>query len=210
MEKDINEMIVEDSNGIGPDYVRVDYPSNSYKSKAQVKKKEVKKITSGAVVKKSFLKKLGESFLGESLSNVFLYLVSDVIIPSSKELVADMVDKGINMLLYGEEGRSSSPSYKSYSSASNNKVATVKNNIKNSVEDILIGSREEAQDVLDYLVELTSEFGMATVGDYYDAVGVDAPFTTYRYGWTDLSSARVIRVRSGWLIKFPHTVILDD
>lgn len=211
MEKDIQEMEIEDS--IGPRYVQVDFPGNSHKNKMEqtTPEKKVKRITSGSAVKKSIIKKLAESFLGESVSNVFVYLVSDVIIPASKDLIMDAIEKGGSMLIYGEEKSPSKNKYSSYSNVyyGGKKVTASKPRSKSFAEDIIIPSRDEAEEVLENLLDSIKEYGMVSVADYYESVGYDFAFTDNSYGWTNLRSARIVHVRGGWLIKFPRLEVID-
>ena len=57
--------------------------------------------------------------------------------------------------------------------------------------------------------EMIEEFGMASVLNLYDLIGVTAPFTADKYGWTDIRNATAVRVRDGYLLKLPRVMPLD-
>ena len=82
--------------------------------------------------------------------------------------------------------------------------------IKSWIPDVIIlESRAEAEEVLDRLDEMIEEFGMASVLNLYDLIGVTAPFTADKYGWTDIRNATAVRVRDGYLLKLPRVMPLD-
>jgi hypothetical protein len=70
--------------------------------------------------------------------------------------------------------------------------------------DILIESREEAEDVLEYLRALVSRYKIATVNDFYDLVGISVEFANEKWGWCDLQSASIRADRGGYLLNLPH------
>src|SRR5690606_24426648 len=85
--------------------VVVNYSSNSNKSKqpSDAEKPKIKQVTSGTVVerKKSLGSKFKETFAGDDAQSVGNYLLFDVIIPATKNLISDMVSQGIERLLFG-------------------------------------------------------------------------------------------------------------
>ena len=96
-----------------------EFVSNSHKSKEDAKRPEkFSKVISGkaTIRKKNDVQKLAESFFPEDISSVKDYILSDVIIPSLKKGIVDV----ITMLLYGEtsqaksSGIASKISYRSY------------------------------------------------------------------------------------------------
>ena len=56
--------------------------------------------------------------------------------------------------------------------------------------------------------ELIDQYGMVSVGDLYDLVGVTGQYTDNNYGWTDLRTASVVRTRDGYMIKLPRALAL--
>ena len=51
--------------------------------------------------------------------------------------------------------------------------------------------------------ELIDVYGIVSVGDYYDLVGIQGDYTSENYGWTNIRNAQVVRVREGYMIKLP-------
>ena len=57
--------------------------------------------------------------------------------------------------------------------------------------------------------DLIETYGLVSVADFYDLVGVTGDYTDNKYGWTDLRNANVIRVRDGYMIKLPRALLLN-
>lgn len=221
---DKKEKMKVDRGGYGTEIIQMDFPSNSHKSKEETKKpeKKVEKVTSGKVVKqkKSLGKKFAETFLGDNIESVSSYIIYDVIIPAAKNMISDTVSNGIEMLLFGQTrgSRTRRDRGKSYVSYSNyykdrdrdrDRQISQRNRARHNFDDIILESRGEAEEVLSHLVDLTEDYGMASVADLYDLVGVTSNFTDNKYGWDNLSSGRVVPVRGGYLLELPRPIVLD-
>lgn len=214
-----------DDGAYGNKFISVDFPSNSHNTREQIgekgeSEKKVDKIVTGKVMtkKKPLSKKMSELLFGDNITNVSQYLIYDVIVPAAKNTISDLVTGGIDILLYGERRnprarRSKGKSYISYSNYYNDsrgrRDESYRRRARHSFDDIILESRGEAEDVLSHLVELTETYGMASVADFYDLVGVTGSFTDNKYGWDNLASSRVIRVRDGYLIELPPTMLLE-
>ena len=90
------------------------FPSNSRAPKPRPEPekipegKKVEKIVTGKVKKqkRGFGKKVAETLCEDDTKSVGSYIVYDVLIPAAKDMLSDMVGGGIDMLLFGGEGRS--------------------------------------------------------------------------------------------------------
>ena len=190
--------------------MKTNYQSNSNKSKRKAveDKKKVDKIVKGKVKTK---KKNGilSSFINDDLQDIKKYIVEDVLIPTIKKTITDVVKNSIDMFFYGEVSRPNrgNSSRISYSSYYDREPRRRRNGLL--IDDIVLESRAEAEEVLDRLDEMIEEFGMASVLNLYDLIGVTAPFTADKYGWTDIRNATAVRVRDGYLLKLPRVMPLD-
>lgn len=194
---------------------------NSHKSKDDAEKKIKKKVIEGEVItkEKSLGSKFVESFFGGDLRTAASYILYDVAFPSIKRAISDMFADGIEMLLFGtaRSGRSGRKeqtrekvSYSSYFK-SDSRSGSVRSDASSRYDyrDIVLRSRGEAEEVLDVLREIISEYDQVTVADLYDAVGITGEFTDNKYGWTNLSGARVRLIRDGYLLDLPRAKELD-
>lgn len=201
----------------------LDYKPNSHKSKenkdAPVEDKKVEKIVKGVVKtkKKNEIRKLADVFISEDVANVKSYIFEDVLIPSIKKAISDIVGNGIDMILFGKSGihksssNASKISYRSYYERDKDRRPTGETRTRSgySYDEIVLDSRGEAEDVLSRMEELISTYGLVSVADLYDLVGITGNYTDNKYGWTDIRIASVARVRDGYLLKLPKALPLD-
>ena len=195
-----------------------EYKSNSHKSKALTKneptKKVVKPIAKATTKKKN---KLAETFISEDASNIKSYILMDVLVPAIKKAVIDIVTDGISMLFYGDTShgnrRSSTTasyvSYNRYSDRDRRDDRTSYGRSRYSYDDIILQSRGEAEEVLDRMSEMIDTYGIVSVADMYDLVGIATNYTDNKYGWTNLRNAEPIRVSNGYMLKLPKAGPID-
>lgn len=200
-----------------------DYRPNSHKSKettqAPAERKKLDKVVSGdvKVKKKSGVHKFTDVFISEDVSNVKSYIVMDVLVPAIKKAVSDIVTNGIDMILYGGNGgakKRTNGSYISYNNYSDRRrddhsYSTTTTRTGYSYDEISIPSRGEAEEVLARMDELIETYGIVSVADFYDLVGVTCNYTDNKYGWTNIRNAEVVRVRDGYKIKLPKALPIN-
>lgn len=188
--------------------------------------KEVKPVIKGEVKekKRSSISKLGKILIGGSLSETVSYLRKDVLVPKLKETIVEAVDKGTDMLVYGEEAPAKNNRKKgigmfekvSYNATSAPKRRNIESSSKKTRDfrDLVFETKEDAQNVLDSMLALIEEYDEVSINDLYDLVNRSGNFTDNKYGWTNLSSAKIVRVRSegevGWMLDLPPAIYLND
>lgn len=77
-----------------------------------------------------------------------------------------------------------------------------------SVYDIVLATPKEAGEVLDHMRNIINTYGIAYIQDLYDFVGIEGSFYDRRYGWTDIKSASVIKVKGGYKLYLPKATKL--
>lgn len=200
------------------------YPSNTKMERPAEKKLE--KVISGTATRKKLgiRKRLTDTFLEDNTQSVGDYVLFDILVPAAKSMITDMISGGLEMLLFGSRRgtrttREGPRSYVNYNSLSYRPLNQTRDMSRSGRErelsrtgrarhdfgEIVLETRGEAEEVLSNLVDLTLDYGTASVADLYDLVGITSNFTDNRYGWTDLRSASVSRVRGGYVINLPRT-----
>lgn len=194
---------------------------NSHKYKEEQKeaaseKRKARKVVKGPVKtkKKNEMSKISNAIFSEDAKNVKNFVLLDVVVPSFKKLISDIVTNAVDMLLFGgkqrDDRRGSAPrvSYRNYyDQRENDRPYRSSSSRSNSdYDDVILSSRGEAEYVLDSLNDIIEQYGRASVGDLYDLVGLVGDWSTNDYGWTNISSARVISTRDGWLLDMPRVV----
>ena len=202
-----------------------EYKPNSHKYReehndAPVERKKVEKVVKGAVrtKKKSEIRKFADVFVAEDASTVKSYLVQDLLIPSIKNTILDLIIEGATIIFKGESGRSrksgSSVDYVSYRRYADRdrKDERRYSSVRSSYgfDDIVLQSRGEAEEVLSRMDELLETYGFVTVADLYDLVGMSCNYTDNKYGWTNLRNAEPVRVRGGdYMLRLPKAYPID-
>lgn len=203
------------------------YAPNSHKYREQQKQaantteeKRVQKVTKGPVkTKTNELRKFADIFISEDVNSVKSYIFMDVLVPAIKKAIYDIVTNGIDMFLYGGSGRtksnsnSSRVSYRNYYDQKNNNAPRPSENNKSSngfnYDDIVFDNRGDAERAKQQMQDIVARYGIVTVNDLYEMVDLNAPFTSTKYGWMDVSSAEVIRTRDGYILKLPRATPID-
>ena len=198
-----------------------EYSPNSHKMKeeaAKAQEKRVGKVVSSPVKqrKKSEFRKLTDIFIAEDITSVKSYILTDVIVPAIKDAIEDIV----HMLLRGgndNRGRKRVPaskvSYRSYYEQERDRDRRSYSDLRAGnvydYDDYIIETRGEAEDVLSRMDDLIATYGVVSVGDFYDLLGVPGNYTDNKYGWTNIRNAQVIRVKEGYTIKFPKAMPIN-
>lgn len=189
------------------------YKPNSNKSKEVQKtpseeRKKLEKVVSGTVKtkKKSGVSKFFSDVVSDSASNIKTYIVKDVLIPAVKKGISDTID----MILYGGTRKrttnASRVSYRSYYDEPRTRDDGPSRTASYHYDDIIIDNRGEAEAVLSQLDDAIDTYGMVSVADLYDLVGVSGDYTDNKYGWTNLRNAEVIRTRDGYRLALPKAL----
>lgn len=202
-----------------------EYKSNSHKSKeaqnnAATSEKKIEKVVTGSAKpkKKNEIQKFADVFISEDVGNVKSYIVWDVLVPAFKKAISDIVTNGIDMILYGESGRSkknstaSKVSYRSYYEKENDRRDYPTRKIKTGYDydNIVFESRGDAEAVLEAMIDIIDQYGVVSVGDLYDLADMSVDnYTLNKYGWTDIRNASVNRVRDGYMLKLPKALPLN-
>lgn len=198
-------------------------------------KKEVKdgkvvvQVTQASVSKRKATigERLAKTFLSEeNVDNVGDYLLNDVVIPAIKDTIVDFIQKGTDMLFYGETKSRSGRRRGADDRENYNRISTVGgrssssrssggysrrdyNRVYRGYESVYLESRGDAEEVIDNLTELVLDYKCVSVADLYDLVGLPSVHTDNKWGWYDVTRASIRRVRGGWTIDLPEPEPLD-
>jgi hypothetical protein len=78
-------------------------------------------------------------------------------------------------------------------------------------DPIIVGTRNEAKSVVDSLLNLITDYGVASVADLKDLTGFTATYKDNSHGWKELKTkdTRIERTRYGYVLILPKTIILE-
>ena len=69
--------------------------------------------------------------------------------------------------------------------------------------DIKYNSLGSANEVLHSMMDIIDKYGYVTVADMYDMSDLPCSYIDNNYGWLDLSSASILSVRDGYILRLP-------
>lgn len=195
-----------------------DYKSNSNASKED---RHIEKVVTQKVStkKKNGLQKFAGNIISEDVKNIKDYVFLDVLIPTFKKAISDIVTNGIDIILYGESRGQNRRnigdrvSYRTYYDDARRNSAIqrpIERASNYSYDDLIFSSRQDAQAVLNQMLDIIDRYSFARVSDLMELAGVSGnPYTDNSYGWNSLNTAEIIRSRDGWIIKFPKAIPLE-
>lgn len=186
-----------------------------------LQKKEIVQVATAIPKKKNFMERLVVGMIGpDGVQGVAHYLGNEIILPAVKGLIFDSITSGVNMMLYGEEGRhvrtgggaqrvDYSRKYSSGAPVSTDKYVTAKR--RGMVETYVFNNREEARKVLEDMIQYAEAFTVVSVADYYEMIGITPEFTHNSYGWTYDMMVGVSIIPSGnaYAINLPKTMEIN-
>lgn len=184
---------------------------------------KVKKVTKGKVVQRKapISRRLAEAFGAREGQGIFDYIMCDIIIPATKNMIIDSISDGVAMA-FGEAPRRrrrsrdrgtryeyDRVSYRDDDRYSDRRRARESSRVRD-YENIQFDRKDDAEDVINRLVDLIDQTGEASVLDLYEAAGLDAPdYAVGNYGWFKLGSACTRRIRDGYyVLDLPKPQIL--
>lgn len=196
------------------------YPSNSHKRReaAMQEEKKVEKVISGSasVQKKSELRRFADIFVSEDAGDVKDYLIWDILVPSIRRGLHDMITSVADMVFGKGRTTGSTTSGASrvnyrayYEPETRSRPGQTVARTGYAFDDVVVDSRGEAETVLQQMDDLIANYGLVSVADLYDLVGINGSYTDNRYGWTNIASAKVVRVPTGYMLKLPKVMPLD-
>lgn len=176
------------------------------------------KIVEGRVIsrKQPWWKRFRQTMLAEDAGNVGEYILTDVVIPATKNLIVDMIGQSIERVLFGtSRGRvrrsplgASLRDQVNYNRFSGDREPVRRPmsreaRARHDFNEIVLENRTEAIEVVEALIDRISRYGAVTVADLYDFVGTTGSFADQRWGWSDLTTADVRQVPGGFLLDLP-------
>jgi hypothetical protein len=195
-----------------------EYRSNSNKSKERgnepIPEKKVEKIVNGPVKskKKNGIQRITNVFVPEDVDNVKSYILEDIIVPAVKDILLDTLKAflGVNGHSGSKNNAAGKVSYRKYYEESNRRdYGAARTRTAYEYDDVILDSRGEAEEVLARMDELIATYGIVSVADFYDLVGLTGNYTDNKYGWDNIRSAGVVRTRDGYMIKLPRAMAIN-
>lgn len=201
------------------------FPPNSKTAKAEAKKpKQIEQI-SGVTAKKRkqpLGSRFKQTFMQGDARSAAGAVAQSVIIPMIRDLMYEAGQTMMQKMIFGEtrSNRQAPPSgifgRVDYTQATNPTRAGQQAQTsrparaRHSFDELELDTRQGAEEVIDRMMDVLSQWEVVSVADLYALVGFEANHTDFKWGWTDLRGAAVTRTRGGgYLLDLPQPKALD-
>lgn len=191
------------------------YPSNSDKSK------DISPVAKARVRHESTTKKVIGEIIKEDARSVGETVLWDVVVPTVKNLISDVITRGIDSMLYGDSrptrSRSGYSDYSGYSRPKDRRDRPVERRERRSSRisepernEIIFDTRSDASDVIDRMSDLIDQYGQASLADLNALIGASSNFIDDNWGWTDMGSFNIRQVRDGFMLTHDEPISLKQ
>lgn len=206
-----------------------DMPGNSHKSRQASQKAEpapetavepATKMVEGVVVtrKQPWYKRFARNMVADDAQSIGDWVLQEVIVPSVKNLISDMVKGTTDRALYGtsrarrrevgDRGSLRTRYDRMSDEPEPRRMLSREDRARHNFDQVVLESRSEADRVIDQMISRARKFNVVTVSDLYDFVGVTGSYADRNHGWTAERLERyadVRQVRGGFLLDLPET-----
>lgn len=225
-------MAEADMPKVGPAQGGMTREKSSLSGGGSAPRNDIQKVElKGKVVQKkqSFGDKLKETFIAEDARDVGDYILWDILIPTIKRTIRDIIVGSADRIFLGtgisssqnlvrERGVTRVVTRNDYSSISSRKSAvssipsakTTGRSPNFGLNDVIFEAYDDAANVLDRMVDYLETYGVVRVDDFFDLVGKSSQYTSQNWGWYSLSAASIVTVRGGYFIKLPAPVVIKE
>lgn len=209
-----------------------DYHGNTNKAKEEGKKEEkkIERITSSEVVikKKGPWRTFKDLVIEADMGSVGRFIWLDLFIPMVKNMIVDTVDQGVKRAVYGDRRAAYRPPsssltgqqritynspvsrpYTPYSSPSPRSQEIAPRPSHNS-RSYIITAKNEAELVLEMIGNIIDRYGVVTVADLHEMLGIEHNYIDNNWGWRDVRNAQIRQIREGWVLELPEIEPLQN
>ena len=201
----------------------MDYKPNSNRFKKEqmesTERKKVEKVVTGVTrtKEKTISQKLCDIFISPDITDIKSFAIFEVIVPSINRAISDIVKNGVDMILKqynpprSRQIGASKINYSRISSETSRSNKRVEDKNVFVYDNIVFENRGDAEAVLSAMEDMIDQFGVVSVGDFYDLSEITTTnYTVNKYGWHDIRNAQVVRYNDGtYSIKLPKAFPLD-
>lgn len=204
----------------------IKFEPNSFKYKAQQETKNIgankyqkkNKVINGTatVKKKSEWIKMKDIIFAGDIAKIKEFAWQEVIVPSVKKAIHDIVTNGADILIYGADGNpnkkidivnSSKITYGSFFNQTTRPLNSIIEPFKRvyDYDTILYDTIKDAKDVANSMISTVEDYGFVKVSDYYDYSGVTGDPMSHNYGWSksDLGNIAIAQHGNKYIIRLP-------
>lgn len=200
-----------------PGNPKMTHPQGGSGGKVEEPSRVAGPVAVGPVIikKKGIGRKVKDLFFGGGFKDSMRWVAAELLLPGLRNVIADTGIGAVERMVRGERSstRNRSVNYGprvSYNNPIARQTAALPHqppylsrNARQEVGDIILATREEAEAVLDQLIDVIDKYRSASFGDLQELLGLPHKYTDQRWGWSFLGNAEIVQVREGFLLDLP-------
>jgi hypothetical protein len=216
----------------------LDYQGNSRKERdrqATNPEKKVERIVDAEVVSqpKSLTRKFKDIFVAVTLKRAGQFVFAEVIVPRARQYSYEVIDAMLQSMFFGRSRYDRRPDTTHWGGARvqyNRPVSQSRTILypdeprgrlpesprslmrvdRRNTDDLLVGSREDAEKIIEGLIDILDKYDMVSMADLNQMIGREVEPIDNKWGWTYLSMHNLSyrQTRDGYLIELPPTEAL--
>jgi len=201
-----------------------EFPPNSKTAKAGAREpKKIEQVASAKAVKrrKPLGRRFSEVFIGGDAKSAAGYVGHNVVVPAIQQLLLETGRTMLERIIMGDRAPRPFTTPTGYSQTNYQARSQTMRpqgppttsrpaRARHSFDELVLDNLQGAEEVIDRMLDILSQYEVATVADLYELVGFSPQHTDHKWGWTDLRGASVARVRGGgYLLDLPQPKALD-
>lgn len=193
--------------------------------------KKVERVTSTEATRrpKGLGRRFKETFIGGDMKGAIQHSMMEVVVPAIQDTLIDAFQDGIERLIRGDGHRPRRGVPRNYgdvghvnyqgmvtrgpvrSSSQPPRMLSRQSRARGSFDELVIPSRQEANEVIDQMFDILSRYGQVSVADLFALTGVQSTHTDVKWGWTQLHGAKATPLRrgGGFLLDLPEPEPFD-
>ena len=163
------------------------------------------------------------SFLKDDANDIGEFIWNEIIKPTMKKLVYDVITDSIGMLL-GQDTKSYSKNkynkYRSYTYYDDYDWPAPSSRYdrfsyggyeerSKKAKTIAFKTEEDANEVLHLMNERIRKYGRCSIMTLNDLAGVESEYTDEDWGWSNLSTAKIVHTSNGYELRLPKARPFD-
>lgn len=210
----------------------MDYQGNTDKEKDAKGDKRIVKVVTGEVIRKpeSLGRKFRNVFFGGDIKASARFVAADVMLPAFRDLLVDAIVNGAKGVIYGDTTfRRRTPEMRprvQYSNPINrpsyrdtrdprerrpylpDQPHPYRNQMHIDRQEVVLARKEDAEIVVERLIDVVDKFEVASLADYYELVGLPSSHVDHKWGWTYLNDIEIRQTRDGYIIDLPPLEVI--
>ena len=172
------------------------------------------KVTEEQEVPKSKLQEfMGMLFAENDLKSIVSYAVKDAIIPAFKKGASEAIKGSVDMIFYGHGGAPSSGRVQKIEYSSRFDSGRTSSSLpapRPKFGSLVLDSREDCEVLLRNMQFIIDRVGVVRVLEMYDMAGYHTDmYTANKFGWSNISTAEIVRVPDGWELRMPNPMPIE-